>query len=61
MPGGPAEAIYWLKQKLNENQLSLKQGNLILTGTPLSLHRVNVGDDIRVLVDDYEFVSCKIV
>ena len=61
MPGGPTDAIYWLKKKLIENQLSLRQGNLVLTGTSLSLHRVNVGDDIRVLVDNYEFVNCKIV
>ena len=61
MPGGPTDSIDWLKKKFIENQLSLRQGNLVLTGTPLSLHRVNVGDDIRILVDDYEFVSCKIV
>ncbi len=61
MPGGPADAIYWLKKKLIENQLLLREGNLVLTGTPLSLHKVNIGDDIRILVDDYEFVSCRII
>ena len=48
-------------KKLIENKLSLRQGNLVLTGTPLSLHTVKIGDDIRIMVDDYEFVSCKII
>ena len=61
MPGGASESIYWLKKKLIENKLSLRQGNLVLTGTPLSLHTVKIGDDIRIMVDDYEFVSCKII
>ena len=50
-----------VKKKLIENKLSLRQGNLVLTGTPLSLHTVKIGDDIRNMVDDYEFVNCKII
>ena len=61
MPGGASESIYWLKNKLTENKLSLKPGNLVLTGTPLSLHTVKIGDDIRIMLDDYEFVNCKII
>ena len=61
MPGGPSESICWLKNKLIENRLYLKPGNLVLTGTPLSLHTVKIGDDIRIMLDDYEFVNCKII
>ena len=44
----------WLQENLNLHGLSIKQSNIILTGTSLSLYHVNVGDFISVFVDKDE-------
>ena len=60
MKGGANESVKWLQKNLNLHGLSIKQSNIILTGTSLSLYHVNVGDFISVFVDKDELVNCKI-
>ena len=61
MEGGAKEAVTWLQQNLSKHGFSLKPGDLVLTGTPLSLHHTRSGDHIGVFVDNYELVTCKIL
>ena len=58
--GGAIESVKWLQENLNLHGLSIKQNNIILTGTSLSLYHVNVGDFISVFIDKDELVNCKI-
>ncbi len=51
VPGGPAGSLRWLAQHLADHGLSLRPGQLILTGTPLGLIRVRPGDHIRVTAE----------
>ncbi len=60
MKGGAIESVKWLQENLNLHDLSIKQSNIILTGTSLSLYHVNVGDFISVFIDKDELVNCKI-
>ena len=60
MKGGAIESVKWLQENLNLHCLSIKQNNIILTGTSLSLYHVNVGDFISVFIDKDELVNCKI-
>ena len=60
MRGGAIESVKWLQENLNLHGLSIKQNNIILTGTSLSLYHVNVGDFISVFIDKDELVHCKI-
>jgi 2-keto-4-pentenoate hydratase len=60
MRGGAAEAIEWLRDDLGRFGASLKPGDLVLTGTPLGLNPVKAGDHVIVLVDDREYVECRI-
>ena len=60
MKGGAIESVKWLQENLNLHGLSIKQNNIILTGTSLSLYHVNVGDFISVFIDKDELVNCKI-
>ena len=60
MKGGAIESVKWLQENLTLHGLSIKQNNIVLTGTSLSLYHVNVGDFISVFVDKDELVNCKI-
>ena len=60
MRGGAAEAIEWLRDDLGRFGASLKPGDLVLAGTPLGLNPVKPGDHVIVLVDDREYVECRI-
>src|SRR5258708_101951 len=60
MRGGAAEAIEWLRGDLGRFGASLKPGDLVLAGTPLGLNPVKPGDHVIVLVDDHEYVECRI-
>ena len=51
IPGGPAGSLRWLAAHLAEHGLSLRPGQLILTGTPLSLIRVEPGAHVRVTAE----------
>jgi 2-keto-4-pentenoate hydratase len=61
MPGGLREAIDWLEDHLSRHGLSLKPGQLVLTGTPLGLHRLKPGDRIRVVAGRFEAVEAAVV
>ena len=60
MKGGAIESVKWLQENLTLHGLSIKQNNIVLTGTSLSLYHVNVGDFISVFIDKDELVNCKI-
>jgi 2-keto-4-pentenoate hydratase len=61
MRGGAGEAIEWLRDDLSRFGASLKPGDLVLTGTPLGLNPVKAGDHVIVLVDDREYVECRLI
>jgi 2-keto-4-pentenoate hydratase len=61
MPGGPEEALAWLKNHLAQHNLGLQAGHLILSGTPLGLHHVSAGDHIRVIVNGCGTVEVTVV
>ena len=61
MPGGPEEAVAWLKNHLSNHGLSLKRRHLILTGTPLGLHHVRPGDRITVFAEGFGLAEANIV
>ncbi len=48
VPGGPAGSLRWLAAHLADHDLSLRPGQLVLTGTPLGLIRVRPGAAIKV-------------
>lgn len=60
MAGGAIETVAWLRRDLALHDLSLREGDLVLTGTPLGLHVVKAGDGVAVLVDGVEWVACKV-
>jgi 2-keto-4-pentenoate hydratase len=60
MPGGPVEAVSWLRQNLQRHGLSLLPGELVLTGTPLGLHSVGPGSEVSVQIDGRRLVTCRI-
>lgn len=51
VPGGPAGSLRWLAAHLADHDLSLRPGQLVLTGTPLGLIRVRPGAHIRVAAE----------
>jgi 2-keto-4-pentenoate hydratase len=51
VPGGPAGSLRWLTAHLAGHGLSLRPGQLILTGTPLGLIRVRPGAHIQVTAE----------
>ena len=61
MPGGPEEALAWLKNHLSQYNLGLQAGHLILSGTPLGLHHVSSWDHIRVVVKGCGTVEVTVV
>lgn len=58
--GGAVEAAGWLGLSLAAEGLSLKPGDLALTGTPLGLHTVQAGDHVAVAIDGEVYVTCDI-
>src|SRR5260370_20488891 len=60
MRGGSAEAIEWLRDDLGPFGASLKPPTPPLPPTPLGLNPVKPGDHVIVLVDDREYVECRI-
>ena len=60
MKGGPASSLHWLKNHLADHDLKLLQGNIILGGTALGLHKVRAGDRIDVKLDGEKAVNCFI-
>ena len=60
VPGGPEGSLRWLARHLSDHGLHLRPGQLILTGTPLGLIRVQPGDHIRVTAEDLGDVEATI-
>jgi 2-keto-4-pentenoate hydratase len=57
--GGAGASVDWLRNDLDRFGEVLKAGDIVLAGTPLSLHRVRAGDRVTVFVDDREYVNCN--
>ena len=49
LPGGARASLNWLEENLKRRGGSLLPGQLLLTGTPLGIHRVHPGDHVEVL------------
>ncbi|MDP9459031.1 MAG: fumarylacetoacetate hydrolase family protein [Actinomycetota bacterium] len=60
VPGGPAGSLRWLAAHLADSGLSLRPGQLVLTGTPLGLTRVRPGASIRVTAEHLGAVEVTI-
>lgn len=60
MPGGAAAAVRWLRDSLAQSGSDLRDGDLVLTATPLGLHPVRPGDHVVVSVDGEPFVECYV-
>ncbi|SDX74567.1 2-keto-4-pentenoate hydratase [Modestobacter sp. DSM 44400] len=60
VPGGPAGSLRWLARHLADHGLSVRPGQLILTGTPLGLIRVRPGDSIQVTAEHLGTVEATI-
>ena len=52
LPGGARASLNWLGENLKRRGGSLLPGQLLLTGTPLGIHRVHPGDHVEVLAGD---------
>jgi 2-keto-4-pentenoate hydratase len=61
MPGGAEEAVAWLRDDLGKHGLALAPGDIVLTGTPLGLHKVGPGDHVEVAIDGNPVVDCRIL
>lgn len=61
VPGGPAGSLRWLAGHLNDYGLRLSPGQLILTGTPLGLIRVQPGDHVQVTAEGFGDVEATIL
>ncbi|RTM15289.1 MAG: hypothetical protein EKK33_01595 [Bradyrhizobiaceae bacterium] len=59
MAGGAPEALEWLRGDLLRFGEVLMPGDLVLAGTPLGLHPVQVGDCVVVSIDGRECVDCR--
>lgn len=60
VPGGPAGSLRWLERQLADYGLSLRNGQLVLTGTPLSLIPVRPGDHVLVTAENRGSVEATI-
>jgi 2-keto-4-pentenoate hydratase len=60
MPGGAAEAVDWLRDDLRRHELTLRPGEIVLTGTPLGLYPVAPGDHVEVTIGGIPLVECHI-
>lgn len=61
VPGGPAGSVEWLRGHLPEYGLNLRPGQLILTGTPLSLIPVRPGDSLCVTAEGLGVVEATVL
>jgi 2-keto-4-pentenoate hydratase len=61
VPGGPAGSVEWLGRHLPEYGLNLRPGQLILTGTPLSLIPVRPGDRLCVTAERLGAVEATVL
>lgn len=61
MPGGAQETVEWLRGDLGRFNEALRPGDLVLAGTPLGLHPVQVGDHVVVSIDGRACVDCRFV
>jgi 2-keto-4-pentenoate hydratase len=59
-PGGPEEAVAWLRSNLGLCGRSPASDDLVLTGTALGLYPVKPDDRVVVKVDDEIHVACFI-
>jgi 2-keto-4-pentenoate hydratase len=59
MPGGAVASTDRLRSDLDRFGEILKPGDIVLAGTPLSLHLVRAGDHLAIFVDDREYVHCR--
>jgi 2-keto-4-pentenoate hydratase len=57
LPGGGAASVTWLEENLKRRGGKLLPGHLVLTSTPLGIHRVHPGDHIEVFAGDHS-VHC---
>jgi len=48
LPGGGAASVTWLEESLKLRGGKLLPGHLVLTSTPLGIHRVHPGDHVEV-------------
>lgn len=60
LSGGPVASFDWLRRHLEDFDLSLAPGHVVLAGTPLGLYPVQPGDHISVQVDGKPAVQCSI-
>jgi 2-keto-4-pentenoate hydratase len=61
LPGGAVGSLDWLRGDLDRFDEFLKPADIVLAGTPLSLHLVRTGDHVVVLIDDRECVHCRFI
>ncbi|MBL29133.1 MAG: hypothetical protein CMM50_16495 [Rhodospirillaceae bacterium] len=61
LPGGAEESLAWLKDNLGPAGLPLREGDLVLAGTPLGLHPLKPGDHVAVTLDGAPKVECRVV
>lgn len=60
VPGGPSGSLRWLAGHLADHGLSLRPGQLVLTGTPLGLIRVRPGAHVEVTAEGLGTVEATI-
>jgi len=60
IPGGPYGSLCQLAVDLAQHGIHLKKGQVILTGTPLPLYRVEGGDRIQVRTRNFGTVSARV-
>lgn len=56
--GNPAESVAWLANKMSEYGISLKAGEIVLSGTAGSAVPVQAGDSVHLVVDRLGDVGC---
>jgi 2-keto-4-pentenoate hydratase len=59
--GGPEISVSWLRKHLNDYNVSLNPGHIVLAGTELGLYPIKQGDRVDVLIDGKQAVNCKII
>ena len=59
--GDPKTTLDWIKLNLFKYGLPLKPRQIILAGTTLGLYPVEIGDNIKVIVNDQVRVQCSII
>lgn len=59
--GGPAASLHWLKAHLDDFDIALRAGQIVLAGTNLGLYPVQAGDRVEVAVNGQPAVSCTVV